>query len=95
MVVERMEVEGLMYVTCEVQPLSGMGCVLPGAEEARDEGAEDERALPDDMRQHGARTRAGGTREGDTGRSSDSAERTEDTEEDITRGGKGIAREKE
>ena len=26
-----------------------MGCVPPGAEEARNEGAEDERALPDDM----------------------------------------------
>jgi len=46
--VERVEVGGLMYVTCEVQPLSGMGCVLPGAGEARDKGAEDERKPSDD-----------------------------------------------
>ena len=38
MAVVRVEVGGLMYVTCEIQPLNGMEWVLPGAGGARDYG---------------------------------------------------------
>ena len=76
----RVEVEGLMYVTCEIQPLSGMGCVLPRSTEgARDKGAEDERVPSGDMRQHGVRGEQERHEKGTRERSSGGAERTEDT----------------